>query len=105
MTFWKFLGRHRQSTERTPRRRRCVFGPLEQLEDRVTPNATYHPLASGTFLQDWSAASFPSDNNWSAVPSIIGYRGDGLAPTPGTNPATVLAPAVGTDQDVAAGVS
>ena len=40
-------------------------------------NATYHPLAGGPFSQNWSNANLiPSNDDWSAVPSIIGYRGD-----------------------------
>lgn len=104
MTLWQILGR-RQPIARTPQRRRFVLNPVERLEDRLTPNSTYHPLASGAFMQDWSSPSFPADDDWSAVPSIIGYRGDGLAPTAGTNPATIVAPGTGTDFIVDAGVS
>jgi hypothetical protein len=105
MRLWQFLGRRRPSAGRTPQRRRYVPSPVERLEDRLTPNSTYHPLAAGPFSQNWSSPSFPGTDDWSAVPSIIGYRGDGLAPAAGTNPATVLAPGTGTDQAVTPGVT
>jgi hypothetical protein len=55
-------------------------------------NATYHSLAASAFTQDWSnTALIAADNDWSAVPSILGFHGDGLAPTPGTSPQTILA--------------
>lgn len=42
--------------------------------------ATYFSLASGDFSQDWSNAGLITlDDNWANVPSIVGYRGDGLA--------------------------
>lgn len=44
--------------------------------------ADYHSLASGEFFQDWSNTGLiTADDNWSGVPSIVGYRGDGLAST------------------------
>ena len=55
----------------------------------------YFNLGSGDFLQDWSntgllTTSTPSSGattaNWDNVPSIIGWRGDGLSTSPGTNP-------------------
>lgn len=50
----------------------------------------FHKLADGNFFQDWSNTSLISTNHdWSAVASIMGYRGDGLGPS-GTNPGTVL---------------
>jgi hypothetical protein len=38
---------------------------------------TYHSLAGGNFTQDWSDTSLISTNDdWSGVPSIVGYLGD-----------------------------
>jgi DNA/RNA endonuclease G (NUC1) len=44
------------------------------------------------FSQDWSNIGLiTSDDDWSAVPGVIGYRGDGLASGTGVNPQTVVA--------------
>ena len=44
------------------------------------------------FREDWTDISrIATDDNWSAVPGIVGYRGDGLAGGTGVNPQTVLA--------------
>lgn len=54
--------------------------------------AIYFSLASGNFLQDWSNPNLiTADDDWSGVPSIIGYRGDGLTSSTGVNPTTVTA--------------
>lgn len=46
----------------------------------------YYRLANGSFLQDWSDAGLITTNDdWSGVPSIVGYRGDGLTGVTGTN--------------------
>jgi hypothetical protein len=87
--FWALFGR-RQPRSRTPLRRRKLVGPIECLEERLTPDASYFPLATGPFVQNWSSAPITADNDWSTVPSIIGYNGAGLA-APGTDPQTVLA--------------
>ena len=45
-----------------------------------------------TFGQDWTnTALISSDNNWSGVPGIIGYRGDGMVGSTGVDPQAVLA--------------
>jgi uncharacterized protein len=85
---WLF-GR-RQPRSRTPLRRRKLVGPIECLEARLTPDASFFPLVTGPFMQNWSTAPITADNDWSTVPSIIGYNGAGLA-APGTDPQTVLA--------------
>lgn len=44
------------------------------------------------FAQDWSNTSLITANDdWSGVPGILGYRGDGLTGSTGTNPQTLLA--------------
>jgi MYXO-CTERM domain-containing protein len=54
-------------------------------------DGTYFPLASGTFSQDWSDASLITTNDvWSGVPSIIGYRGDLLAGASAVDPQTIV---------------
>ena len=62
----------------------------EGLEPRTVFDASYHLLSGGAFLQDWTNSSLITVNDqWASVPSIIGYRGDGMASS-GANPATVL---------------
>lgn len=61
----------------------------------VQADSTYHQLCvNGTpnnFSQNWASASLITTNNdWSGVTSIEGFRGDGLAST-GTDPQTILA--------------
>ena len=48
------------------------------------------PLSSGNFSQNWSNTGLiTADDNWSGVPSITGFRGDGLTGGTGVNPQTV----------------
>ena len=57
--------------------------------------AIYHSLASGSLLQDWSNAGLITVNDdWSGVPSIVGYRGDELTAATGADPQTLLADGV-----------
>ena len=60
--------------------------------------ATPPPLA-----QDWSDTGLISaDDDWSRVPAIVGYRGDGMVGAPGVDPRTVVADGSATPVDVAA---
>ncbi|MFO0804362.1 MAG: Ig-like domain-containing protein [Gemmataceae bacterium] len=74
-------------------RRNRLGTALETLEDRAVPDASYFALNStptGVFSQDWTNTGLlTSNNDWSAVPSIVGFNGAGLAPTPGTAPGSV----------------
>ncbi|RUT06030.1 hypothetical protein DSM106972_032360 [Dulcicalothrix desertica PCC 7102] len=64
---------------------------------------TYHLLANGDFIQDWSNSSLiTTDDNWDNVPSIRGFRGDNLVNGVGINPQTVLANGSTTPIDVIA---
>jgi hypothetical protein len=55
------------------------------------------------FSQDWSDTGLiATDDDWSRVPAIAGYRGDGMVAEPGTDPRTVLADGSGTPVDVTA---
>lgn len=50
-------------------------------------SATYWKLAGGDLVQDWSNTGLISaDDNWDKVPSIVGFRGDGLTSATGTDP-------------------
>jgi predicted extracellular nuclease len=45
----------------------------------------------GNFSQNWSNAGLITVNDdWSGVPSIVGYRGDGLTAATGTDPQAIL---------------
>ncbi len=55
------------------------------------------------FSQNWSNTNLiTSDNDWSNVPGIIGYRGDNLTGTTGTDPQTILADGSATPVNVIA---
>jgi hypothetical protein len=50
----------------------------------------YHNLEAGNFSQNWNDTSLIStDDNWSGIPSIIGYRGDGITSATGADPQTL----------------
>jgi hypothetical protein len=52
---------------------------------------TYHNLAGGVFNQNWTNTGLITTNDdWTGVPSIIGYRGDDLTSATGVDPQTVL---------------
>ena len=54
-------------------------------------------------VEDWSdVARVTKDNDWSAVPGFMGYRGDKLAGKPGMNPQTIVADGLSTPVDVIA---
>lgn len=51
----------------------------------------FYKLADSDFFQDWSSTGLIATNDdWSGVPSIVGYRGDGLASS-GRDPRLVTA--------------
>jgi predicted extracellular nuclease len=53
------------------------------------------------FSQDWSNTGLiTTDDDWSGVPGIVGYRGDGLASSTDVDPQTVLGDGSGTPVDV-----
>ena len=48
---------------------------------------TKHVLATSNFFQDWTdTGQITTDDNWSGVASIVGYRGDNVVASAGTNP-------------------
>jgi hypothetical protein len=58
---------------------------------RVLADALYFDLSGGNFSQDWSNVGLiTADDNWSGVPSIVGFRGDGLTGSTGTNPQSIV---------------
>jgi uncharacterized protein len=81
----------------------AVLATVAQPALPATADTTAHNLAAGPFAQNWSdTAAISTNDNWDGVPSIVGYRGDGLAPAPGVDPRTVLADGAATPVDVLA---
>lgn len=62
---------------------------------RALADSTYFNLTLGSFTQDWSNTGLITANdNWSGVPSIVGYLGDYTAGSPtGVDPQTIVASA------------
>lgn len=61
---------------------------------------TYFSLKTGNFTQDWSDTGLITQNDdWSNVPSIVGYLGDGLlaSTATGVNPGTVTGDSASVD--------
>jgi hypothetical protein len=55
------------------------------------------------FAQSWTdTALIVADDDWSGVPGVVGYRGDGLAVGAGANPQTIVLDGSGTPVDVIA---
>src|SRR5438128_482796 len=55
------------------------------------------------FSQDWSNTNLITlSNGWSAVPGMVGYRGDSLTTTTGTDPQTITADGTSTPVNVQA---
>src|SRR5262245_60512057 len=72
--------------------RRPVRLFAKTLEERVTPDTTPHNLAVSNFYQNWNDATLITANdNWSGVPSVIGYLGDDTIGE-GVDPQTILTP-------------
>jgi hypothetical protein len=64
---------------------------IESLEGRTMFDANFFSLSSGNFLQDWTNTALISANDdWSGVPSIVGFRGDDLTTSTATDPQTIL---------------
>jgi predicted extracellular nuclease len=65
-------------------------GLLGMISSEVAANDTAQPLP---FSQNWSDTGLISTNDdWSGVLGIMGYRGDDLTSTTGTDPQTILQP-------------
>ncbi len=67
-----------------------VLGPLGLLHGLAFANSSAQTLP---FSQDWADGSLIVVNDdWSQVPGIVGFRGDGLTPYTGVDPQTILVP-------------
>ncbi|RCJ35362.1 hypothetical protein A6770_16185 [Nostoc minutum NIES-26] len=61
----------------------------------------YHQLAQSDFSQDWSNTNLiNTDDDWSNIPTIRGFRGDNLISSPGIDPQTVRIDGSATPIDV-----
>jgi hypothetical protein len=71
-------------------------------QEKVKADASYFALTpAAPFTQNWTNTGLITTNdNWSGVPSIIGYRGDALTTSAGTDPQTILADGASTPLDV-----
>ncbi len=57
----------------------------------LTVTVPEQPGQSLPFSQNWSNTGLiTTDNNWSGVPGIVGYRGDGMSGATGVDPQTIL---------------
>lgn len=66
-----------------------LTSPLAHAAPAAPANATYQALP---FSQNWADASLiTASDDWSAVPGIVGYRGDNLTAATGVDPQTLLA--------------
>ncbi|MUG95782.1 tandem-95 repeat protein [Scytonema sp. UIC 10036] len=65
------------------------FGPSNS---GATPlNVVYHKLATSDLSQDWSNSTLiTTHDDWSRIPSIRGFQGDGLVSHSGIDPQSVL---------------
>jgi hypothetical protein len=65
-------------------------------------NNYYIEIGSGSpYLQNWSNTNqITTNDNWTGVVAIEAFRGDGLAPVPGTDPRTILADSPNNPLDV-----
>ncbi len=77
-----------------------IFALMMSMLSIVHPVFADNSAQSLPFSQDWSNTGLITTNDdWSGVSGIIGYRGDGLA-SAGTDPQTVLADGSATPVDV-----
>jgi uncharacterized protein len=59
------------------------------------PSGAYGDMIAQTlpFAQNWTNTGLiTTDDNWSGVPGIVGFRGDGLTTAENVNPQTILSP-------------
>jgi len=62
-------------------------GQRAAIKGEYDVSTAYWNLATDDLRQDWSNAGLlTADDNWNAVPSIVGYRGDDLTTATGANP-------------------
>ncbi len=91
------MNRPRADRQRKSQSRRSLLPRPEGLEARRMLDGSYQSLAASPFFQDWSQVDqIAANDNWSGVPGIIGYLGDGSTFTAGSDPRLATATALGT---------
>jgi len=79
------------------------FGNSTPVSATNIMDATYQTLP---FSQDWTNINLiTTSDDWTGVPGIVGYRGDGLTGSTGVDPQTVLADGSATPFDVNANLT
>ena len=87
----------RQMAQEMTVSRLLLAGALALAASGARADATYHPLANGSFQQNWTNTGLiVTNDDWSGVTSLEGHLGDGFSHPVGTDPSTVLAFGTGT---------
>jgi len=86
-----------------------IFFLILNIQNNYSVEATneklYHPLASGPLMQDWSDPNLiVTNDDWSNVPSIEGFRGDKLINMINFDPQEILDPDLNGVSDVNANI-
>jgi hypothetical protein len=69
----------------------CLIGVATRHPAGVRADSVYHNLAASSFAQSWSNNGLiTADDNWSGVPSVVGYRGDDVTTATGADPQTLV---------------
>lgn len=80
---------------------KCFCGAITGWAATASGNPTPHNLAASDFVQDWSNTGLiTASDDWSGVPSLIGYRGDNLTFSGGADPQSILVDGTLTPIDV-----
>ncbi|HXF42365.1 MAG TPA: Calx-beta domain-containing protein, partial [Pyrinomonadaceae bacterium] len=59
-------------------------------DEKIVANANYFDLSAGDFSQDWlNEGLITANDDWSNVPSIVGFLGQDLTSSSGVDPQTV----------------
>jgi len=84
-----------------PHHRKAARAVLEAVESRFLFNATYADLSAGAYVQNWTNTTLlATTDDWTNVPSIVGYRGDELTSLDGADPQTLLTNSIVVDVNV-----
>ena len=96
------LAKSKRANQLRQRKNRKLL--VEGLENRVVFDASYFALSGGSLTQDWSnAALITANDNWSGVPSIVGFLGQDIVTGTGADARTATGTsASATDIDVIA---
>src|SRR5215212_8224293 len=85
---------------------RALAAALGALLLRTFPAQAGTTPATLPLVQGWAdTGQIRADDDWSGVAGVVGYRGDGLAGEPGSDPRAVTADGSGTPLDVTANLT